>query len=106
MKRFIFSILSVAVFFVGLGAIVDKVGARFKSDDKAVELIRQARLAIGGDQAIAGIRSMTISGKTSHTFTINGGGTTYTISPSPGTATALEASGVTMSAPSAINIAR
>ena len=72
MKRFIFSILSVAVFFVGLGAIVDKVGARFKSDDKAVELIRQARLAIGGDQAIAGIRSMTISGKTSHTFTING----------------------------------
>ena len=72
MKRFIFSILSVAVFFVGLGAIVDKVGARFKSDDKAVELIRQARLAIGGDQAIASIRSMTISGKTSHTFSVNG----------------------------------
>jgi hypothetical protein len=41
----------------------------------------------------------------SYTFTINGGGTTYTVSPSPGTATALEATGITMSAPNAITFA-
>jgi hypothetical protein len=51
-----------------LGTLVDKAGARFKSDEKALELIRLARLAIGGDQAIAGIRSLTINGKTSVTF--------------------------------------
>ncbi|MEP7212472.1 MAG: hypothetical protein ABI791_05335 [Acidobacteriota bacterium] len=75
MKRFIFSILCVAVFFVGLGALVDNVGARFKSDEKALTLIKQARVAIGGDQAIAGVRSMTISGKTTRTVRTESGET-------------------------------
>lgn len=68
MKRFIISILSVTVFCVGLGSLVDNVGARFKSDEKALALIRQARLAIGGDQTIAEIRSMIIRGNTTTTF--------------------------------------
>lgn len=72
MKRFIVSILCVSVFFIGLGAVADNVAAKFKSDEKALEIIRQARVAIGGDASIAQVRSMTISGKTSKTFTVNG----------------------------------
>jgi Tfp pilus assembly protein FimT len=50
-------------------------------------------------------RMSAVMANQSYTFTINGGGTTYTVSPSPGTATALEATGITMSAPSAITFA-
>ena len=70
MKRFIVSVLGVSVFCVGLGAIVENVGARFKSDEKALALIKQARLAIGGDQSLAEVRSMVIKGSTTHTFKI------------------------------------
>ena len=70
MKRFIVSIMSVTVFCIGLGAIVENVGARFKSDEKALALIKQARIAIGGDQAIADVRSMIIRGNSTHTFEI------------------------------------
>lgn len=70
MKRFIVSVLGVTVFCVGLGAIVENVGARFKSDEKALALIKQARLAIGGDQSLAEVRSMIIRGTTTHTFKI------------------------------------
>lgn len=64
MKRFTISVLCVSVFFIGLGSMADRVGAKFKSDEKALSIIRQARQAIGGDQAVAAVRSMTISGKT------------------------------------------
>lgn len=72
MKKFILSVLSVAVFFVGVGSLVEKAGAKFKSDDKALELVRKARLAIGGDAAIANIRSLRIVGQTTRTFTADG----------------------------------
>src|SRR5688572_8352540 len=72
MKRFIFSVLCVSVFFVGLGALVDKAGAKFKSDDKALELVRKARIAIGGDSAIAGVQSLRITGQTTRTIKIDG----------------------------------
>ena len=72
MKRFIFSILCVSVFFIGVGALVEKSGARFKSDEKALELVRKARVAIGGDNAIAGVQSMIIVGKTMQTIKVNG----------------------------------
>ena len=52
MKSFIVSVLCVSVFFIGLGSLVDKVGATFKSDEKALELVRKARQAIGGDNAV------------------------------------------------------
>lgn len=70
MKRFFISILCVTVFCVGIGAIVEKVGARFKSDEKALALIKQARIAIGGDQSLAAVRSMIIKGNSTHTFKI------------------------------------
>ena len=72
MKRFIFSILSVSVFFLGVGALVDNVGAKFKSDEKALDLIRKARVAIGGDSALAGVQSMIIKGRTTQTLKIDG----------------------------------
>ncbi|MBK7933984.1 MAG: hypothetical protein KA956_03425 [Pyrinomonadaceae bacterium] len=66
MKRFIFSILCVAVFFAGLGSIVQTTGAKFKSDEKALDVVRRARVAIGGDAAIAQINSMVIKGRSVH----------------------------------------
>jgi hypothetical protein len=68
MKRFFISVLFVTVFCIGLGALVEKAGARFKSDERALALIKQARIAIGGEQSIADVRSMVIKGNTSITF--------------------------------------
>ena len=72
MKRFIVSILCVSVFFIGLGSLVKKAGARFKSDARALELVKQARTAIGGEAAINNVRSMTIVGTSVHTFNVDG----------------------------------
>lgn len=72
MKRFTVSILCVSVFFIGLGALADGVGARFKSDEKALALVSQARAALGGEAALNNVRSMTIVGRTTNTFKIDG----------------------------------
>lgn len=72
MKRFIGSVLCLSVFFTGLGVLVEKTSASLKSDDKALELLKRARQAVGGDSAIGGVRSMTISGKLTKTFEIEG----------------------------------
>lgn len=72
MKRFIVSVLCVSVFFIGLEALVEKAGATFKSDEKALELLAKARRAIGGEAAIGNVRSMTIAGKVTKTFEIDG----------------------------------
>ena len=72
MKKFIITVLGVAVFFVGLGSLADKVGAKFKSDEKALDIVRKARTAIGGEAAIAEVRSLTITGRTTHTFKTDG----------------------------------
>ncbi len=72
MKKFIISVLCVAVFFFGLGSLAEKVGAKFKSDARALELIAKARQAIGGDEAIRNVRSLAISGKTTISFEFNG----------------------------------
>src|SRR5687767_7365690 len=76
MKRFIVSVLCVSVFCVGIDALVSQVAASFKSDEKALALIKQARLAIGGEQSIADIRSMIIKGNTTHTFKLESGART------------------------------
>ncbi len=72
MKRFIISILSVAVFFVGIGTLVEKAGARFKSDQKSLDLVAKARQAIGGDSALAAVQSMRIVGQTTQTTKVEG----------------------------------
>ncbi|HEX8369455.1 MAG TPA: hypothetical protein VF604_12995 [Pyrinomonadaceae bacterium] len=72
MKKFIVSILCAATFFIGLGGLIEGVGARFKSDERALELVRQARQAVGGEQSIAAVRSLTISGRVTKTFDFDG----------------------------------
>ncbi len=72
MKRFIVSVLCTSVFFIGLGSLIEKTGAKFKSDEKALALIAQARQAIGGDSNIRSVRSMTIVGNSTHIFETDG----------------------------------
>lgn len=72
MKKFFVTILLVSTFFIGLGALVDRAGATLKSDAKALELIRQARVAIGGDANIENVRSMTIAGNSTYFFNKDG----------------------------------
>lgn len=72
MRRFTVSVLFVAVFFTGLGTLIEKASASLKSDEKALELLRKARQAVGGDQALGGVRSMTIVGKATKTFDVEG----------------------------------
>lgn len=72
MKKFIIMVLCVSTFFIGLGGLVDKVGANFKSDEKALEIIRQARIAVGGDANINNVRSLTITAKTTNNFEFDG----------------------------------
>ena len=72
MKRFIVSVLSVAVFFIGLGGLVDSVGAKFKSDEKALQLLALARQAVGGEANIKAVQSMSITGRATKTFVFDG----------------------------------
>mgnify|MGYP000312411254 CR=1 FL=1 len=72
MKKFILTVLGATVFSLGLGAVVENVNAGFKSDERALDLIAKARQALGGDAAIAAIESMKISGRSTHTFDIDG----------------------------------
>lgn len=70
MKRFAVSVLSISVFFVGLGSLAEHVGARFKSDEKALDIVRKARTALGGEAALAEVRSMVITGRSVHTMKV------------------------------------
>jgi len=72
MKKFIVSMLSVSIFFMGLGSLVDNVGAKFKSDEKALSLIAKARQAIGGDANIKNVLSLSAVGKATKTFDFEG----------------------------------
>jgi hypothetical protein len=70
MKKFAISVLTVSAFFVGLGSLAEQVGAKFKSDEKALEIVRKARSALGGDAALAEVRSMVITGRSVHTMKV------------------------------------
>ena len=65
MKKFTIMILCVSTFFVGLGGLVESVSASFKSDERALEIMRLARQAIGGEQNIKAMQALTIKGKAS-----------------------------------------
>ncbi|HNU07835.1 MAG TPA: hypothetical protein PKO33_08730 [Pyrinomonadaceae bacterium] len=68
MKQFITTVMLATLVFTGLGIVVEKAGASFKSDERALAILQRARQAIGGESAIGGVRSMTIVGKTTKTF--------------------------------------
>ncbi len=72
MKRFIISILCVSVFLIGLGTIIEKTSAKFLNDDKAMEIIKNARIALGGDANISEVKSMTIVATTTNFFERDG----------------------------------
>jgi hypothetical protein len=72
MKKFIISVLCAAVFFIGLGNLVQETGARFKSEERALALIKQAQTAIGGETAVREIKSLTINGTVIKTFELDG----------------------------------
>lgn len=61
-----------ALVFVSIGNIAEKVAAGFKSDEKALTIIKNARIAIGGDAAIGEVKSMVIKGQTSKTIKVDG----------------------------------
>ena len=71
MKRFTISIVAVSVFFLGIGSLVERTSARFKSDEAALALISKARRAIGADSATA-VNGMIIKGRTERSITIKG----------------------------------
>jgi hypothetical protein len=64
MKRFIVFVFAVAFVFVGLGTMFESVSAKFRSDEKAIEIIRAARAALGGESKIREVRGLIIAGKT------------------------------------------
>ncbi len=66
------TVLCVSVFFIGLGGIIEKTSAKFKSDERALELIKLARTAIGGEANINAVKSMTIAGNTTNFFEKDG----------------------------------
>lgn len=72
MKKFALTVVGAAVFFTGLGAVVENAGAKGKSDERALELVRKARLAIGGDAAINGVQSLRIVGQSTKTVKFDG----------------------------------
>lgn len=70
MKKFLVYAFAIAFLFIGVGSVIDRAGATFKSDAKALEIVNRARLALGGDAALAEVRSLSISGRSTHTFKI------------------------------------
>ena len=64
MKRFIIFVFANAFVFVGIGTMFESVSAKFKSDEKALEIIRAARAAVGGDSKLREVRGLIIVGKT------------------------------------------
>ena len=62
MKKFALLITLTALFFTGLGAIMQKASASLRSDDKALIIIKKSRQAIGGEQKIMMIKSLSIKG--------------------------------------------
>lgn len=72
MRQFLSFVLCATVVFVGIGGIAERAGATFRSDDRALDLIKRARTAIGGDAAIDNVRTMKIKAKTTKTFEIDG----------------------------------
>ena len=72
MKKFITATVGTAMFFLGVGVVIESATAGYKSDEKALEIIRKARTAIGGDAAIAEFKALVIKGQSSLTVSVDG----------------------------------
>jgi hypothetical protein len=72
MKRFFLMILTAAVFFTGLGAMLQQTAAKFKSDEKALAILAKARQAIGGESSIAAVNNFIVTGKSTRSLHFDG----------------------------------
>jgi type II secretory pathway pseudopilin PulG len=90
---------------VAMAIVAVLVGAAFPNFASVTRIygVRSAARQVYSELQSA--RMAAVMANQSYTFTVNGGGTTYTVTPSPGSATALEATGITMSAANPITFA-
>ncbi|MEZ5305804.1 MAG: hypothetical protein R2684_01530 [Pyrinomonadaceae bacterium] len=72
MKKFAIKVLAVSLLFMGVGSVFQSVGAKMRSDDKALELVRMARIALGGDGALKQVTGMRITATTTETLEKDG----------------------------------
>lgn len=72
MKKFFVVTILTAVFFTGIGSMITETAAKYKSDEKALALLAKARQAIGGENNLAAINSMAITGRSTRIFTVDG----------------------------------
>jgi hypothetical protein len=70
MRKFVPLILKLSVLLVAISVISQQVTATKGDVERALELLKQARAAIGGDSAINSIQNLSINGKTRHQFQI------------------------------------
>ena len=61
-KKITVLLLQVSLVWMGLLVLIDSVGAAKKDAERALELLRQARAAIGGDAAIQSVQSISVKG--------------------------------------------
>jgi type II secretory pathway pseudopilin PulG len=90
---------------VAMAIVAVLVGAAFPNFASVTRIygVRSAARQVYSE--LQNARMAAVMANQSYTFTVNGGGTTYTVTPSPGSATALEATGITMSAANPITFA-
>ncbi len=72
MKLFIVKCLVIAAILIGFGNFINDASAKLGFDEKALELIKKSRAAIGGNSAIDSVKSMTITGEINQLRTTNG----------------------------------
>ncbi len=64
MRRFVPTILKLSVLLVAVSVITQQVGATKSDVERALDLLKQARAAIGGDAAINSVQSLSATGTT------------------------------------------
>lgn len=62
-KKITILFLQISLVWMGVSVLVDSVSATKQSSERALELIRQARAAIGGDGAVKNVQNLSMKGK-------------------------------------------
>jgi type IV fimbrial biogenesis protein FimT len=90
---------------VAMAIVAVLVGAAFPNFASVTRIYSVRSAARQVYSELQNARMAAVMANQAYTFTVNVGGTTYTVTPSPGAAMALEATGITMSAPNPITFA-
>lgn len=62
-KKITILFLQISLVWMGVSVLVDSVSATKQNSERALELIRQARAAIGGERAVNNIQNLSMKGK-------------------------------------------